>query len=475
MLLGYTRDVTLRFVLHKEAPMLVVISDLHLTDGTTGTTIAADAFTIFAGRVRDMAFSASWRNDGTYRPLEKISLVLLGDIFDHLLTTQWVPREGEAVVNPWDDPFSPAFVNRIRNINRAILEHNAESFRILRRMSEGLQITLPPATRNHRPAYNAPRQPVPVGMYYMVGNHDWYFHLPGNPYDAIRAEVARALGLQNAVTPFPHEQEHDPVLHDVCLQHGVYLRHGDIYDGFNYNRKKGRNAATLGDAIVVGLVNRFPVEVQRRYGDELPPDFISGLSEIANVRPNLLVPVWIDSLMRKTCSPAQQEALKAVWDELADAFLSNPFVRAQDTLYPADRVDFMQAVLRLSQLTSLRSFSTLTRTFYEKFWDGNVSFKHHALKEQAVREGFARYVVYGHTHIPEIVPLDVYPLSGTERMRQIYFNSGTWHTIHDMVLAETRYAKFVPHHTMTFLAFFREDERKGRPYETWTGALGWKD
>ncbi|RMF47318.1 MAG: hypothetical protein D6755_05320 [Anaerolineae bacterium] len=454
--------------------MLVVISDLHLTDGTTGTTIAADAFTIFAERVRDMAFSASWRTDGIYRPLEEIHLVLLGDIFDHLLTTQWVPRPGNPAINPWDDPNTPAFVNHIRNITRAILQHNASSFRILRRMSSGEQISLPQATRNHRPAYNAPRQPVPVRIYYMVGNHDWYFHLPGNAYDAIRAEVIQALGLQNAVTPFPHEQEHAPALHRLCTDHGVYLRHGDIYDGFNYDHTKGRNAATLGDAIVVGLVNRFPVEVQRRYGDEFPADFIAGLSEIANVRPNLLVPVWIDALMRKTCSPAQQQVIKALWDELADDFLANPFVRAQDTIHPADRVDFMQTVLRLSQLTSLRSFSHLARTFYEKFWDGDVSFKRHALQERAIREGFARYVVYGHTHLPEIVPLDVYTLSADNRLMQMYFNSGTWHTIHDMVLAETRHAKFIPHHTMTFLAFFQGDERKGRPYETWTGALGWK-
>ncbi len=454
--------------------MLVVVSDLHLTDGTTGATIAADAFTIFGERIRDIAYRASWRSDDHYHPLEEIHLVLLGDIFDHLLSTQWLPEDGGPMVQPWDSPDSPAFIERVRGINAAILERNAKAFEVLKRMSAGEQITLPPATANGRPAFNAPRQPVPVHIYYLVGNHDWYFHLPGAAYDAMRAEVIAALGLQNSPAPFPHEQENYPALHDLCLEHSVYVRHGDIYDGFNYDASRGRNAATLGDAIVVGLVNRFPVEVRRRFGDTLPRAFVEGVKEIANVRPSLLVPVWIDALLRKTCTEAQQQAIKKVWDEVAADFLDNPFVRRQDTPHPADRVDFIQMVLGLSQHTSLRSFSNLARMFYEKFWDGEVSLARHAAEERAIREGFARYVVYGHTHQPELVALDVYNLRDGRALQQVYFNSGTWHTIHDMVRAETRYPRFIPHHTMTFLTFFRGDERKGRPYEIWTGSLGWK-
>jgi hypothetical protein len=41
--------------------MLVIISDLHLTDGTSGTTIHADAFNIFRERLTDLARAASKR------------------------------------------------------------------------------------------------------------------------------------------------------------------------------------------------------------------------------------------------------------------------------------------------------------------------------------------------------------------------------------------------------------------------------
>ena len=60
--------------------MLIVISDLHLTDGTSGTTISPGAFHLLADRLADLAAAASYRLDGTYRPIEQIDLLLLGDV-----------------------------------------------------------------------------------------------------------------------------------------------------------------------------------------------------------------------------------------------------------------------------------------------------------------------------------------------------------------------------------------------------------
>ena len=62
--------------------MLVIISDLHLSDGSFGNSVAPGAFQMFAGRLADMTRRASWRADGEYRPLERIDLGLLGDVLD---------------------------------------------------------------------------------------------------------------------------------------------------------------------------------------------------------------------------------------------------------------------------------------------------------------------------------------------------------------------------------------------------------
>jgi len=49
--------------------MIVFISDIHLTDGTSGQTIKAGAFRAFAERLRDLAYDASWRTGGKYAPI----------------------------------------------------------------------------------------------------------------------------------------------------------------------------------------------------------------------------------------------------------------------------------------------------------------------------------------------------------------------------------------------------------------------
>jgi hypothetical protein len=46
--------------------MLVIISDLHLGDGTTANSIAPNAFQLFANRLNETAYFASFRKDGTY-------------------------------------------------------------------------------------------------------------------------------------------------------------------------------------------------------------------------------------------------------------------------------------------------------------------------------------------------------------------------------------------------------------------------
>ena len=83
--------------------MLVIISDLHLTDGTSGATISAGAFEVFAERLQDLACAASYRADGSYRPIEQLDVLLLdlppgtGDV--QLTLLQRVPLAGAVIVS----------------------------------------------------------------------------------------------------------------------------------------------------------------------------------------------------------------------------------------------------------------------------------------------------------------------------------------------------------------------------------------
>jgi hypothetical protein len=111
--------------------MLVIISDIHLTDGSSGATISPAAFHLLAERIEDMAHRASFRADGSYRPIEQIDLVLLGDVVDVIRSSRWL--SGSA--RPWDDPASLPLVQTLEAITSGIITRNESALRVLRSMS----------------------------------------------------------------------------------------------------------------------------------------------------------------------------------------------------------------------------------------------------------------------------------------------------------------------------------------------------
>jgi UDP-2,3-diacylglucosamine pyrophosphatase LpxH len=445
--------------------MLVIISDLHLTDGTSGSTISPGAFELLGDRLTDLATSASQRRGGEYRPVERIDLLLLGDVLDVIRSSEWV----EGPTRPWDGSESGPLFETVSRITQATLRHNATALGEFRRLAEQ-GVTVPAATRHGRPTQDA-THPVPVRIHYMVGNHDWFFHLPGENYNQLRREIARHMGLCTYPdAPFPHEAWENNELLQAMRRHKVFARHGDVYDPFNF--EGDRNASSLGDVIVIELLNRFGVQVARELGEDLPISALTGLREIDNIRPLLLIPVWIEGLLERACpDPAIRKHVKKIWDDLADEFLALPFVRQRDTWCPVDIVDGLQKALKFSRRLSVGWASWVAQWICELRGATTSSYFHHALAEQDFRNRRAKHIVYGHTHHPELVPLDASYAEGYV-LQQTYFNSGTWRRVHSQTQFAPREHEFIPVDTLTYLAFFKDDERNGRPYETWSGTLG---
>ena len=163
--------------------MLVIISDIHLGDGTTANSISPTAFDLFSNRLRETAFYASFRQDGTYKPIETLDILLMGDILDPLHSTLWLDTApGTLELHPSLDrhPHARRLQISSRKLHKAILDVNRESLEILRRCANGQIILLPPATADGKPDQESKeRIPVNVRIHYMVGNHDWYYRLPG--------------------------------------------------------------------------------------------------------------------------------------------------------------------------------------------------------------------------------------------------------------------------------------------------------
>jgi len=445
--------------------MLVIVSDLHLGDGTTAASIPVSAFQLFARRLREAADYASVGPDGTFRPVDSLDLVLMGDILDPLHSTYWLSSLPGDVdyVRPWTDPDNPYFASKLLEVTRAILNENRESMQVLRDCADGKLVWLTPD------AHSRERIPVHVRLHYMVGNHDWYYHLKGTAFDQIRQEIIEKMGLCNTAAPFPYEAYESPSLEELFQRYKVVGRHGDCFDKFNFDREKGRNHATLGDAFTMDMCNRFPVEVQKQYGNHLPRGIVDSLRRITNIRPALAAPLWISGQIRNHAGSATlEDELKKIWDRLAEEFLQLKFVREADRAFQFDVVDAMQLIVKLSARASFSTINDIVVWVRNRMWDVENSFAVHALKEPALRHNKARYIVYGHTHHHEVIPLDA---EGgiSYKHSQVYFNSGTWHSYFDLAIKNPGEQKFVPYEALTYLTFYTEDEHGKRSFETWSG------
>ena len=251
----------------------------------------------------------------------------------------------------------------------------------------------------------------------------------------------------------------------------VFARHGDIYDPFNY--EGDRDASSLGDAIVVDLVNRFPMAAEKVVGARTGGALISELRDIDSVRPLIDIPPWIQSSCCRTKSPDAAQMVKDVWNTLVDRFLELPFVKKHDTLWPLDLIDKLQLCLKISTGVSLETISCLRRIFGSPLHTlvcSRTDYVSKAFSEVPLRTNLARFVVYGHTHAHEIVPLDV--TSEPDLLEKTYFNTGTWRCVHERAALEKGNPEFLTRHVMTFVAFYLKDERKGHDFEVWNGALG---
>ncbi len=393
--------------------------------------------------------------------------MLLGDCIDIIRSAQWL----ESNVRPWDDPHAAESIQMTSAIVEATLAHNEPALSVLRGMVIEGGMSVPAGDSRGRPLYDSPQHLVPVNVHYMVGNHDWQLHLPGKSYDRIRQVVARNMGLSTRCdAPFPHDAYECEELLTAQRRHRVLARHGDIFDPINF--EGDRNGSSLGDVIVVQLVNRFAVEIQRQLGDALPEATLAGLRELDNIRPLLLVPVWIDGLLQRTCSClATRKRVKQIWDDLADDLLAMPFVRQRDTFSPLDLVDGLATALKFSKRLSLGWSSRITNWLQQMRGASSPSYYQHALAEPDFRNRRAQHIVYGHTHAAESVPLDASFADGYV-LNQVYFNSGTWRRVHRQTQLAPGEHEFIPSETMSFLTFYQGDERGGCPFEVWTGMLG---
>lgn len=415
--------------------MLVIASDIHLTDDSSGKTINPGAFRKFAIYLKDMVQTAK---------AKEVEIVLLGDIIDLIRSDYWLRSN----IRPWSKSSDKDGEGQgIKDYTVKILD------KISKKADNKKSMTYIEEFREEMKS-----EEVSTKITYIVGNHDWLI----NRYPESRKKVAKFLGIHN-----PNQYKNKIFATEgYWEEYRVFARHGDIYDPFNFDGD--RDASSLGDAIVIDLINRFPQAVEAAIGKASDPDLIAELREIDNIRPLIDIPLWIHGACRRAKSPETEKQVKEVWNSLVDAFLKNKFVKKHDKPWRMDVVDALQLGLKISKLFSLKDMVNLPlKKFYKKRGD----YVSKAFHEEYVRRNMAEFVVYGHTHHHQVVPLDQVSVPGGI-LQKTYFNTGTWRKVHQNTLFDEENQEFLSRDVMTFIAFYLEEERQDRRFEVWNGALG---
>ena len=427
--------------------MLILFSDTHLTDGSSGETINQEAFDLFADQVADLARK---------RQAAEVRLVLLGDGLDVIRSSFWLDHPGG--IRPWSAA-GPAQERLTLAILGAIFRRNRESLAHLRELGRRV----------------SSRSCVPQGRVtfdYLLGNHDWLI----NRYTSTRAAVARELGLAGHYVSgrFPTEFTSPAGGYD-CL-----ARHGDIHDNLNFDATAGRDASSLGDSVVLELLHRLPYEVGRELGDHLAaPEVVTRLKEIDNVRPYPLISAWVSETVSRlgrgdpeVARAASRALARCIGDFLANpefrrfadrqlTWLQRRYLRLLLNRIPRQRVTMVDSLVRLGERL-LRSWAILrNRTDSE--------YAPYALAERLPDGRAPRFVVYGHTHEVESVPLGPAEQGGYDR---IYLNSGTWRSVWQAADAACGGRYFASWKVMSYVVLYSAEEGQGRhEFELWTGQL----
>jgi len=394
-----------------ERPLLIFVSDIHLTDSLHGTAISkAEAFERFWRRIQDA------------RGRRPAQLCFVGDLFDIVRSPSWF--DGRA--RPYFDPRGDTG-RQVTGIVERTIEREAGFFAGIRKRVEAGELEI----------------------HYVVGNHDRLL----STVPEARKAVWRALTGSDDAPELGTEMEFP--------EHRVLAYHGNVTDDINFDPGGG---GTIGDAIGSELITRFPSEVRKLIGEGH-----ANLDDIDDVRPIYAVPAWVRKL-----GLAKRELLGPVgktWSMLVDEFLQNDFVRHWMRDHRRIGLDTGKKLRLLLELSTKKVMAhthdrrlTALYKFFQHSFDGKMA--KHAAKRIEAGGGRFRYVVNGHSHFASMVPLGSF-----DGESAVYFNTGTWRTVHQIGHGLGGRPSFLPYDSMSYLVFFPDQDPLHRDYEWWTGAV----
>jgi len=359
--------------------MHVFVSDIHMADNPAGDPVADAELVSFANELGRLSESGP------------ITLVLLGDIIDFLRSPKWDHLWSAQKSAPWS-AMAADFANFPRGPAEACV---LTVVRDARARYAQFSATL-------RQLVEAER----LKVLYVPGNHDFMLQVSA----PLRREVQQFLSLSDdPEKPFP------TVYADRTAS--VYATHGHTFDPVNYHRGP-EGCWAFGDAIVLRVVNRFQAAACEALG--CGPDTVLGrqLADIDNVEPLSDIPIYVRWLSEQLSVANQQKRILKVWKDVVDELLELPEFR--DSTYSGPEIVATRTCLKLSTEIGLAELVLRYRDLLPNFERDYSQYAERIAGTQPYR-----FVVFGHTHDPELVPLRT--MVGGQPA--YYVNTGSWRRI----------------------------------------------
>jgi UDP-2,3-diacylglucosamine pyrophosphatase LpxH len=355
--------------------MLLLASDLHLSDTAKRSSFSATAFERAAEEILRSA-----AEDGT----KDIHLVLLGDIFEILKSTVWLDDN----VRPWEAS-TGSHSQTVSRIVDSIFQQNADFFTSLSRL----------------------RADYSLKITYLPGNHDAPLNTEMGEGD--RKKLRNLLGESN-----PDDRKFDVLLEDA--EHGVLARHGHHWDPSN---RYLYDTSAVGDFVVIDVLTRLPITLAKHLSTSIDDPDLTFAHEIDDVIPQTpyMMAHWlaggIDRLTRIHGARAMRKALAEIAEDLEarmrgrrfETALGSWWVKLLKRAVPhlAGRVD-MLALIRWLTSAKAPAPPQLAEEAKEELRRSKIA---------------ADYVIFGHTHVPE------YRTIAMDTIHR-YLNCGTWRRVH---------------------------------------------
>ncbi|MCF7919559.1 MAG: hypothetical protein K9N06_06575 [Candidatus Cloacimonetes bacterium] len=425
--------------------MLIVLSDLHFSDGSTATNVAPEVFS-------QILFPAIMLRAGNpAKSLTEIHLVLAGDIFDLVRADKWL--ELDKAKRPW---------NGTLDFHIAV---NTD-FAVELLYSQVLDIILAePACATFIAEINKLADNIhgiPVKITYLPGNHD-------------RA-VNNYVSLQNKIRSLFPGIDIEIRNNLLAGEYAVLCRHGHEWDETCYSYDFARKVLNIsledrfdpayhkvqniGEVITTEILGGITYHLKNTFNWQGKNDkLLEYIKDIYNVRPALSGINWLIWITTANFDKTlRSEIINALHLSL-ESFLDTTLAKMWDKVSPdlifigdiIDRIQLLKNYLMKDNFNSLQLTLEIIKfgeKYFKPFDDKYV---------KGARQDFEKHpdiqlVIYGHTHqAREVI------IAGNSRSTYRYINTGTYLPL----IQEARVKGFGRAKRMTLTFIYNKNEDRG--------------